>query len=665
MKFLLILTIIINFSFSKEIETKINDFFIDWDNAHNNKSVNLFDKLYLENANYYNGKNFSKIQILEDKIKILNKYPDFKQISKIISKEPMSSDLIKVNYEKNTSYSNKNKTFNSYLILDSSNEQLKIFEENDNKTEVKNITITNNPTKIIDNIQSTQNNNNNNNNNSVKNNKPAEWKDLRVYEQYRWKNLGITNPNEAKEWEDTVPQFMQIQGWIEQGFHPSQVKEWLSTNIYISVYDIEATKLKNPQELREWSNLGLSQAYQIQKIKRLGILTPEVAKEWMALNIELDDSYSGVSSCIYAKLTPQEVKQWFDIEEKSCRNIEKWKELGINTPIEAKKWIDYKLRPYNDLDKWFAQNIKSPSEIRGWLDIGIDFRYVKDWLDSGISLEEAQKWKIVEKTYFSLSRVKGIKSIGINLPEELAQWYNARFNYITLSDIEKLKALGINSPKELEEWNFVPNNIIEVIWWKEAGVNSPQEAKEWLNIGVNSPKAKELIQMNYKPNDLKDYSPNILNSSQIKILKDLNMKSSPLIESMATNNGNLLFRINFFETKEKFTEYLNILTKSKCQKIEKIHFYLADEYDNEDLCYFFDGALAQRLSKTEGLLASNNLFDKKEYINYVIFDKPWSEGDFGFGIIKGTGSTKYKTVSGIEKLVRKGKVIILNVPKLQ
>lgn len=655
LKFFLILSIIINFSFSKELETKINDFLIDWDNAHNNKSITLFDKLYSDNINYYNGRNFSEMQVLEDKIKILNKYPDFKQISKFVSKEEISNQLLKINYEKNTSYSNKNKTFNSYLILDYTNEQLKIIEENDNKTEQKNINTTIDSTKKREEIKPTVNSNNIKK--DTNSNKSLDWKDLKVYESYRWKKLGINTPNEAKEWEDIVPQFMQIQNWIEHGFHSSQVKEWLSTNIYISVYDIEATKLKNPQELKKWSDLGILQAYQIQKIKRLGILIPEEAKEWMDLNIELDDSYSGVSSCIYAKLSPQEVKKWFDIGEKYCQDIERWKRLGINTPIEAQEWIDYKLKPSNDLDKWFAQNIKSPLEIREWLDLGIDFRYVKDWLEKGITLQEAKKWKIVEKTSFSLSRIKEIKLLGINSARELNEWYSTRFQYISLNDINKLKELGINSSKELEEWDFVPNNIIEVIWWKEAKINSPQEAKEWLNIGVNSAKAKELIQMNYKPIDLKDYSPNILNSSQIKMLKDLNMKASPLIESMASSNG-LFFKINFFATKEKFVEYLDILTKNKCQRIEKEPFYLADEYNNKNLCYTFEGTLFQRLNKTEGLLSSGN-----NYINYVIFNESWSEGFLGFGVIKGLGSMKYETISGEEKLVRNGKAIILNTPK--
>ncbi len=654
MKLLLILSIIISFSFSKELETKINDFLIDWDNAHNNKSITLFDKLYSDNINYYNGRNFSKMQVLEDKIKRLNKYPDFRQISKFVSKEEISNQLLKINYEKNTSYNNKNQIFNSYLILDFTNEQFKIIEENDNKAEQKNTNTTMDSIKKTEEVKPIVNNNIRKDTYS---NKSVDWKDLKVYESYRWKKLGINNPNEAKEWEDVVPQFMQIQSWIEQGYNPNQVKEWLSTNIYISVYDIEATKLKNPQELKKWSDLGILQAYQIQKIKRLGILTPEEAKEWKILNIELDDSYSGVSSCIYARLSPQEVKKWFDIGEKYCQDIEKWKKLGINTPIEAQKWIDYKLKPSNDLDKWFAQNIKSPLEIREWLDLGIDFRYVKDWLEKGITSQEAKEWKIVEKTSFSLSRIKEIKLLGINSAQELNEWYSTRFQYISLNDINKLKELGINSSKELEEWNFVPNNISEVIWWKEAKINSPQEAKEWLSIGVNSAKAKELIQMNYKPIDLKDYSPNILNSFQIKMLKDLNIKASPLIESMASSNG-IFFRINFFATKEKFIEYLDILSKNKCQKIEKGPFYLADEYDNENLCYTFEGTLFQRLNKTEGLLSSGN-----NYINYVIFNESWSEGSLGFGIIKGLGSIKYETTSGKEKLVRKGKAIILNTPK--
>ena len=656
MKWLLILSIIINFSFSKELEIKINDFLIDWDNAHNNKSITLFDKLYSDNINYYNGRNFSKMKVLEDKIKILNKYTDFKQISKFVSKEELSNQLFKINYEKSTFYGNKNRIFNSYLILNYTNEQLKIVEENDNKFEQKDTNVSNDSSKNIEEIKYPEKNKDIDTKKEIYSNKLVSWKDLKVYEDYRWKKLGINTPNEAKEWENTVPQFMQIQNWIEQGYTLNQVKEWLSTNIYITVYDIKGIKLKNPQELKKWSDLGIITAFQINKIKQLGILTPEDAKEWMNLNIELDDSYAGVSSCIYAKLSPQEVKEWFNIKEKNCRDIEEWKKIGINTPNEAQKWITYNLKPSNNLNRWFALNIKSPSEIRQWLDLGIDFYYVKGWIEKNIPVEEAKEWKALEKDSFSLARIEEIKLIGIPSAQKLNEWYNAGFKYISLNNIKRLKELGINSPNELKEWNTITNDINEVILWKYTGIYSVLEAKEWLNIGVNPLKAKELIQMNYKPIDLKDYSPNILNPSQIKILKDLNIKASPLIESMANTSG-IFFRINFFATKEKFIEYLDILTKNKCQKIEKRPFYSADEYDNENLCYAFEGVLFQRLSKTEGLLSSGD-----NIINYVVFNESWKENTLGFGIVKGMGSMRYETSIGTNKLVAKGKVIILNTP---
>lgn len=643
MRFIFLILIFLNFSYSSEFENGVDDFFKDWDNAHNNKNIGLFDKLYLESVNYYNSKSYSKFQILDDKIRILKKYPEFKQSSKIVSKEQVSNQLIKVNYEKSTFYSNRNRTFNSYLILDTSNEQLKIFEENDNKNE-KDITFKTNDIPPVKQSKIENSNNVTANNHS---NKSVSWNDLRI-EKYKWNNIGINNPNIAKQWEDTVPQFIHIQDWIKNGFNVNQVKEWLDAGTYITVDYVKDGKLKDPQELKQWVNIGFIDLYSIYKIKKLGILTPEEAKKWKALNIELDDSFGGVSSCIYAKLSPQEVNKWLDIGEKYCEDIHKWKKLGINNPDEAVKWINYKLYPHL-IEPWFLINIKSHLEIKNWISAGVKPREVKEWLSNNISSDEAIDW-IKNGSISSLEEILELKSLGINSSKDFKGWSNTRFGYLNFNDVKRLKESGINYPEELDAWNLVVKDISSILIWKNLKINSPIEANEWLDIGVNYAKAKELIEMNYKPNDLKNYSPHILSSSQIKVLIDLNMISNPLIESMSKHN-------NLFNTKENFIKYLNILTKNKCSIIEQKYFYLADEFDNEDLCYLFNGTLIQRLSKTDGLMSSMNIFSGKEYINYIIFDDSWSEGTYKSGIVKGLGGMKYETSLGIQKLVRKGKVI--------
>lgn len=643
MRFIFIILIFLNFSYSNEFESNMNDFFKDWDKAHNNKNIGLFDKLYLENVRYYNSKNFSKFQIIEDKIRILKKYPEFKQSSKIISKEQISNELIKVNYEKNTFYNNKNRIYNSYLILDTSNEQLKIYEENDNKIEKGVNTKNNNFSEIK--AKEIKNSNNLTANNYS--NKSVNWNDLRV-EKYKWNNIGINNPNIAKQWEDTVPQFIDIQGWIGNGFNVNQVKEWLDTGTYITVDYVKDGKLKDPQELKQWVNIGFRDMDSIYRIKKLGISNPEEAKEWKDLDFDFFKSYPDISNCKDLKITPNEVKEWRNINVYSCSDIIKWKELNINNPDEAKVWVEYKLDP-DMIKRWFSLNIKSPLEIKNWIYLGVKPIEVKEWLSNNISSDEAIDW-IKNGSISSLEEILELKSLGINSSKDFKGWSNTRFGYLNFNDVKRLKESGINYPEELDAWNLVVKDISSILIWKNLKINSPIEAKEWLDIGVNYSKAKELIEMNYKPNDLKNYSPHILSSSQIKILIDLNMISNPLIESMTKHN-------NLFNTKENFIKYLNILTKNKCSIIEEKYFYLADEFDNEDLCYLFNGTLIQRLSKTDGLMSSMNLFSGKEYINYIIFDDSWSEGTHKSGIVKGLGGMKYKTSLGIEKLVRKGKVI--------
>ena len=109
---------------------EVNDFLLDWDNAHNNKDFNLFSKLYSDFLNYYKSNNENKLNSIKDKERILKKYPDFKQKSTLVNIEVLNNNL-KIYYSKNTYYKKKERIFTSYLIIARENETFKILEEND------------------------------------------------------------------------------------------------------------------------------------------------------------------------------------------------------------------------------------------------------------------------------------------------------------------------------------------------------------------------------------------------------------------------------------------------------------------------------------------------------------------------------------------------------
>lgn len=133
-KLFILILILINVNAS-DLKREVGNFLLDWDKAHNSKDLNLFWNLYDNSLNYYNTIDNNKLNVINDKDKILKKYPDFQQRSTLVNIEIFDNNL-KIFYDKETYYNNKKRVFPSYLILSKSNESFKILEENDYKKEV-------------------------------------------------------------------------------------------------------------------------------------------------------------------------------------------------------------------------------------------------------------------------------------------------------------------------------------------------------------------------------------------------------------------------------------------------------------------------------------------------------------------------------------------------
>lgn len=116
---------------NNEIMNLAKNLLYEWDKVHNNKNLDSFNLMYDENLNYYNKKNIKKSLAIEDKRRLLNKFLDFHQLSKLLKIENLEKNIYKINYEKNVSYANKRKTFFSYLIIRIINNESNIIEEND------------------------------------------------------------------------------------------------------------------------------------------------------------------------------------------------------------------------------------------------------------------------------------------------------------------------------------------------------------------------------------------------------------------------------------------------------------------------------------------------------------------------------------------------------
>lgn len=110
-------------------KSKLEDILLNWDSSHNSKNMNLNGAIYSSHINYYKNKNEKIENVIKDKDRLFKKYPEFNQTSELVSFENIENNLVKIIYKKHTFYNNKNRVFNSYLIIDL-NTNL-IVEEND------------------------------------------------------------------------------------------------------------------------------------------------------------------------------------------------------------------------------------------------------------------------------------------------------------------------------------------------------------------------------------------------------------------------------------------------------------------------------------------------------------------------------------------------------
>lgn len=414
MRLFLILTMIINFSFAIDLETRINNFFLDWDAAHNNKDLGLYDKLYLEKVNYYNNKNLTKLQILEDKIRILKKYPDFKQTSIVTFKEEISDQIMKVNYKKDTFYNGKNRTYNSYLILNYKNEQIKIVEENDNKDKIEN-----------------DNNLNKNNIKDVISNKEFP--------------TDINN----KKWEELISEHKDI--WDKLSCTPSEAKRKLERYNYYKKSDFDKLGLTTSEAIKWLEAIGCRDEYGIsfigEKYLKAGITNPLEARKWEYLELR-----EGFLTWYKKGFSPELIEEWRHEGIYTLEKVEELNAINISSPMEMKEWNNTKfIKSTSDIKGLKQINIHTPQEVIEWKETGF-IRGIDDIKSlKGLNIntpQEAIKWKEIgaKKT----SDILNLNFAGLKSVDEVLEWQKTKLD---LSEIRQLIKINVTS-------EYVNNNPI-------------------------------------------------------------------------------------------------------------------------------------------------------------------------------------------------------------
>ena len=332
------------------------------------------------------------------------------------------------------------------------------------------------------------------------------------------------------------------------------------------------------------------------------------------------------------------------------------------SPDEAKNWIiKYGKSSYNSINL-YTQGIKDQNEVNKWIFI---FQYLREYstvdlnrlLQLNFTPEKILYWYL--NGVYEPQNVYDLELINVKTTDEYNKWMNLRsISYI--SSIKNFKKSNI-SLEEATAWDKIPiiNSIIDInllkkfnidqnetISWIKAGIKTTREIIDLKKIGIQSP--EEFI----KWKETKLVIPD-----QVQYLTNINVSpeffnQNPIIMSMLSTN----IKQVFFSSKENLNNYIKILNENNCKKFEQDYFDTVDEYDNEDKCYFFVGVMAKRMDKNNGYMAI-----KRNIYSYVNFDGSWPESQAANGIIKGLGSYTVKDSTGESKIIRNGKVLILNV----
>jgi len=123
---------------NKDEEERCQKIVMSWNEAHNTNNMILFSDLFTEAVNFYHTILPKKI-LIQKKVDLLKKYPDFKQqiIGEILT-EKLNENEVKCSFTKEVTINRKVTDYPSYLILKKFDENWKISVESDLVTD-KNI----------------------------------------------------------------------------------------------------------------------------------------------------------------------------------------------------------------------------------------------------------------------------------------------------------------------------------------------------------------------------------------------------------------------------------------------------------------------------------------------------------------------------------------------
>jgi hypothetical protein len=120
---------------NKKTETSLDKLVEIWNEANNNRDINVLRDLYDTIVHFYQYK-YTVDECIKSKLKYFEKYPDFKQIieGKIFF-DSIRDGLVRINFTKTVIKGNDDEKFAAYLIFGKRNGEWKIYAESDLTTD--------------------------------------------------------------------------------------------------------------------------------------------------------------------------------------------------------------------------------------------------------------------------------------------------------------------------------------------------------------------------------------------------------------------------------------------------------------------------------------------------------------------------------------------------
>lgn len=366
-------------------------------------------------------------------------------------------------------------------------------------------------------------------------------------------------------------------------------------------------------------------------------------------------------------VSEEEISKWSEININSEDDIQRWKFVGVTDPKEAKAWKDESPN-YLDNRLWGTpQHLKLRNQynVKNANDVHALAKKLAPWVENGESFSFGRTTSIMEQW----------NKIGVTSVEKKLQWEENGFRYNSSNNPEWWIRNGVTDPlvaKVYDDFEIRPQEISkikinDILEWKKIGVKSMSSLNGWSKIGLDTPQkvAPWLKTVGDKPQSVEfiiqagfttpeAYAPysKIKFVEHLKILNELKIKPTPLIETMSKHNT--IWNENlFFSSKESFVQAHNTL-KGQCNQIENDFFTKFDAYSNKGKCYIFSGTMYQRLSANTGLV--------REYGDrymFATFNGDWIDNKSKIGVVKGEGAFSYTTTNGKANVVPKGKAIFL------